>query len=548
MIMITLPPLRSIANRHEDFMGEPLEKQIVVVSRSPWLLLLLTLLPVPANSYGSPPRVLLFGDSLTAGQVANRFNEFSPPGDRLQALLGPSLSVTVEGKPLESVAAMPARLTQVLSSSSSGGGGSDRDQAPFDAIVVMGGTNDLWKLDAAAIGRSLEECFSAARRHNPSVRCGHVTLPPFTPGVVSWFGTGFAGRLEACRREANAGIVQRSAAEASYSSSSSSSLLSSPSSFLVDVAALCEGQGGEALQRPDGIHFDAAGYRAIGEAIFQSMGGNGGQGVGEDDEATRGRGTGGGSSGGGGDNDDDQEEAEKEAAGAAAAVERKEKGSGGFGGEEAKVIAYRASLAAVAVGILGGAAASIVGPLVASSGAAAAAAAAAAAGGAVNEDLALAASALALLLAPCPSFELPVLGWPVGGATFRAAALLPLSLALSPLSASSSAAASAALPSTPFGEPTTAFALALATLLLGGREIAFYGLAYKAEAAAAAVAAVAFAATHEGAALAAWGLCLAVLAAGKAFEPLSSDIEPTGSDFLGERPLDSAPPPLDDDL
>ena len=41
---------------------------------------------------------------------------------------------------------------------------------------------------------------------------------------------------------------------------------------------------------------------------------------------------------------------------------------------------------------------------------------------------------------------------------------------------------------------------------------------------------------------------LAVLAAGKAFEPLSSDIEPTGSDFLGERPLDSAPPPLDDDL
>ena len=59
---------------------------------------------------------------------------------------------------------------------------------------------------------------------------------------------------------------------------------------------------------------------------------------------------------------------------------------------------------------------------------------------------------------------------------------------------------------------------------------------------------MAFAATHEGAALAAWGLCLAVLAAGKAFEPLSSDIEPTGSDFLGERPLDSAPPPLDDDL
>lgn len=176
--------------------------------------------------------------------------------------------VTVEGKPLESVRKMPARLDALLSRSSSVS--AEKEGCRVDTVVVMGGTNDLWKLDAKAICRNLEKCFATARKHNPNVRCGHVTLPPFSPSVVSWFGSGYLEKLEACRKEANVAIARMAEVQARHGA------------FLVDVAALCKEGGGAdgnggfggrsaSLSLPDGIHFDAPGYRAIGEEIFRSM-------------------------------------------------------------------------------------------------------------------------------------------------------------------------------------------------------------------------------------------------------------------------------------
>ena len=76
------------------------------------------------------------------------------------------------------------------------------------------------------------------------------------------------------------------------------------------------------------------------------------------------------------------------------------------------------------------------------------------------------------------------------------------------------------------------------TLLLCGREIRYFGAAFKIEAAAAAAAAVVACTAQTAVAFAAWALCFAVLAAGKAFEPLRADLDATSSDFLADKPLD----------
>ena len=87
-------------------------------------------------------------------------------------------------------------------------------------------------------------------------------------------------------------------------------------------------------------------------------------------------------------------------------------------------------------------------------------------------------------------------------------------------------------------------ALALATSLVAAREINFYGISYKVEAAVAIV--TSFATIYASLAfpetaaplLIVWGLAMALLAFGKLLEPAESDWAPSGSDFLGDDPLD----------
>ena len=113
-------------------------------------LILVALTAASAAGF-QPLRVLTFGDSLTCGLVDR--NRYAPYADVLREQLGASLTmVESEGIVMESAHAMPQRLTRVLAS---------RDA--YDAIIVLGGSNDLWKGDADAI------CDSLAELHDPKL-------------------------------------------------------------------------------------------------------------------------------------------------------------------------------------------------------------------------------------------------------------------------------------------------------------------------------------------------------------------------------------------
>lgn len=140
---------------------------------------------------------------------------------------------------------------------------------------------------------------------------------------------------------------------------------------------------------------------------------------------------------------------------AASRCTRMAAGGGGDDGDAAaaeeapKVLAYRASLGVAALAITTAAVASIL----SSEGMPIA--------GTVADDAtaaALLASALSIVLCSWASFDLPLLGWPVGGATFRAACFVPLA-ALGGVHDLHQAAP----------------ALAFATALLAGREAYYYG-------------------------------------------------------------------------
>lgn len=81
-------------------------------------------------------RLLGFGDSLTAGFVRPG-DRLVPPMERAVQLLsesGTAATYLVEGKVGGSTFDFPQRLASIP----------DRDA--FDAIVILGGTNDLWRL------------------------------------------------------------------------------------------------------------------------------------------------------------------------------------------------------------------------------------------------------------------------------------------------------------------------------------------------------------------------------------------------------------------
>lgn len=175
--------------------------------------------------------------------------------------------------------------------------------------------------------------------------------------------------------------------------------------------------------------------------------------------------------------------------------------------ESGKVLAYRASLFAVPLGIGVATGASL-------------------SGGSTEfisgaTTVALVGSAAAIVLTNWASFSLPGLGWPVAGATFRSLGFVPLFAAGTSNDLHSAAAA-----------------LALSTVLLCGREVFYFGLEFKVEAVAAVGASSAALSTQEDAAFVVWGLLLVVLASRKLFEPLSADLKPTQSASLSDSPLE----------
>ena len=142
-----------------------------------------------------PAKILTFGDSLTAGLISGTTTEYVPYGIALSAALrdevGATPTVLARGIVLESSHAMPARLESVL-----------LQDGPFDCVLVLGGSNDLWRGDAEKIWSSLQLCHASVRAAGATL--GLVTLPPFEPPVMRWLAwTGVleltdATRLKVC--------------------------------------------------------------------------------------------------------------------------------------------------------------------------------------------------------------------------------------------------------------------------------------------------------------------------------------------------------------
>lgn len=196
--------------------------------------LLQLLLLAPALAVLIPQRILCFGDSLTAGMVTR--DEYVPYGDVLSASL--DARVVSRGVVLESAHAMVPRLQRTLA------------EGDFDAVILLGGSNDLWTGDAPKILASLDGMYGMVRA--TGAQLGVATLPPFEPKVMQWLAfTGVLEQTEMTRRAVNDHVRAKACRSAD--------------AFLVDLARLSDADTANPLQRPDGMHLTADGYRRLGE-------------------------------------------------------------------------------------------------------------------------------------------------------------------------------------------------------------------------------------------------------------------------------------------
>ena len=172
----------------------------------------------------------LVGDSILAGLVAGDEGGFEPVAkvvvDQLRKLILTPVDLRVSAEPLRTAGQVEVALLEELSS-----------RRP-DAVVILTGTNDLWRCDSAAIATSLtrqyEACANAGVQHVVG-----LTLPPFTADATRWFSfVDLPRRIEQTRLTVNEDI--RRAAP-----------------VLLDLAA--EADADTTYERPDGIHFTAAG-------------------------------------------------------------------------------------------------------------------------------------------------------------------------------------------------------------------------------------------------------------------------------------------------
>ena len=201
--------------------------------------------------YACALRVYAFGDSLTAGMVDRA--TYTPYGASLQKLLPEDSVVESSGVVLESCHAMPARLARELSA---------REESTFDVILILGGSNDLWRGDHSAIMSSLDLLYEQVR--DAGAALGVATLPPFEPDVMKWLSfTGVLAQTESTRMAVNErirGVVASANCHADTACGT----------FIVDLARLCE-QEPQTMARPDGMHFTAKGYQRLGEEAAAAL-------------------------------------------------------------------------------------------------------------------------------------------------------------------------------------------------------------------------------------------------------------------------------------
>ena len=204
----------------------------------------LTSVATPPTRRAKPARFnsVLVGDSLLAGFVQR--SVYEPVRDacaeRLAGVLLSPFEVTataVDGAPLSNV---EQRLTRELAA------------AP-DAVVLLAGTNDLWRRDADGVAWALKRQWAAAEEAGCRIVVG-CTLPPYElPAAARPLDALFslADGVESTRRQVNDEIRRHAP-------------------VLLDVDQLCE-RDPALYSRPDGAHFTPEGYRALGGRVAEVL-------------------------------------------------------------------------------------------------------------------------------------------------------------------------------------------------------------------------------------------------------------------------------------
>ena len=156
------------------------------------------------------------------------------------------------------VARLRARLLQESTAAQSG---ADH----YDAVILLGGTNDLWRCDPAAVAAKMCECHDVARAALPDAAIGVCTVPRWNPGVVQWFDfMNFESKVEAGRARLNE-LLREHAEQMG------------PAGFVVELADALDPTMTDANDCTvaagcgDGIHFSLRGYERVGRIIAEAL-------------------------------------------------------------------------------------------------------------------------------------------------------------------------------------------------------------------------------------------------------------------------------------
>lgn len=197
--------------------------------------------------------VLCFGDSLTEGFCKNG-TEFCPYADRLEQRLKAEAESTASRPPRvieagcsgETTSEMVERLPELLESLAS-------TLAVVDAVVILGGTNDLPSEEPELIFQNLARLHEVA--HHSGAITGVLTLPELRqPGARAAEGQWAEKRLEVNR------LLRDFARERG------------DRAFFVDVAeAFPQDTAHQELWERDGVHFTAKGYEALGDLLADAQ-------------------------------------------------------------------------------------------------------------------------------------------------------------------------------------------------------------------------------------------------------------------------------------
>ncbi|MGC3975749.1 MAG: GDSL-type esterase/lipase family protein [Nitrospira sp.] len=200
----------------------------------------------------SPPLILCFGDSLTAGyqtpSPAHPSGQDSPYGHVLQEHLGARGRVEVSGICGETTGEMVLRFRRAV-----------LERQP-QMVIILGGTNDLgWNADPAEIMRNLIKMYELARASSivpvpvtiPSIR---VDLAGENPDAAAWL----AEHIQR-RQRLNAMIVDY-ADRKNLRHVDLFTATAEPESLML----------GEPYSN-DGLHLTSSGYRLFGRLVYEQL-------------------------------------------------------------------------------------------------------------------------------------------------------------------------------------------------------------------------------------------------------------------------------------